>query len=332
MNKKLAFSFLILFFVALTIFIISPKTQEQEEEKNSNFTILKIGMGYIPNVQFSPFYIADSENYYAEKNLQLEFDYAMSTDLLKLLGENKYDFVIATGDEAILAVEAGIPIKYLMPLYQKFPISIVSLQEKNILTPNDLKGKTIGLPGFYGSSYIGLQAFLKENNLSEAEVNLEPIGYTQVSSLTEKKVDAVVVFSMNEPNQLKNLGYEINEIKLSDYLDFASAGIISTDQKISENPQLIKDFLSATMKAMNYATENPDEAFTICQNYIEISEDKESVQKQVMQNAMLYWQNNEDEFTSEINVGTWINTIEILKNSDLIENLADPTKYIYTFE
>lgn len=41
--------------------------------------------GYIPNIQFAPFYVADARGYYREEGLQLEMDYTMGPDVLKLV-------------------------------------------------------------------------------------------------------------------------------------------------------------------------------------------------------------------------------------------------------
>jgi len=47
-------------------------------------------------------------------------------------------------------------------LWQKFAVAVASLADKNIKTPADLVGKSVGLPGFFGASYIGWRGCLSK--------------------------------------------------------------------------------------------------------------------------------------------------------------------------
>ncbi|KKP70178.1 hypothetical protein A2X44_00520 [candidate division CPR3 bacterium GWF2_35_18] len=315
MKVKLITSiFILLILTGLIIFLNQKFFQKTAEDQNSNLTKVKIGMGYIPNIQFTPFYVADENGYYEDEGLEVEFDYSMSTDLLKLLGQNELDFVIANGDEVVLAEDKDIPVKYIMTYYSKFPIAIVSLKDKEIVNPGDLKGKNIGLPGFYGSSYIGLQAFLQDQNINENEVTLSPVGYTQVQSLTENKVDAVVVFSMNEPIQLKKLGYEVNVIELSDYLNFASAGIVASDSVIKDKNDVAKAFVRATWKGIEKTWNDHQSAFAITSNELQLEDSVKDTQLLILQKCLEFWN------SPKISEETFLETINTLESFKLIDN------------
>ena len=65
-------------------------------------------MGYIPSVQFAPFYVAQERGYFKDAGLDIDFRYGMETDLLKLVGTNELQFMIGSGEEVILGRSQGL--------------------------------------------------------------------------------------------------------------------------------------------------------------------------------------------------------------------------------
>ena len=116
---------------------------------STSLRTVTIGMGYIPSVQFAPFYVADQRGYYRRAGLKVDFNYASSPDLLELVGAGRMDLAIADGTDTIAAVAQGVPIVYVMAEYQRFPVAIFSLAGSRIRSVADLRGKTIGVPGRY---------------------------------------------------------------------------------------------------------------------------------------------------------------------------------------
>src|SRR5579875_2796515 len=93
---------------------------------------ITLGMGYIPDVQFAPFYLADQRGYYRQSGLQVKFDYSTSPNLIQLVGAGNVDFAIADGTDVIAATAQGVPVTYVAALYQHLPAAIFSLADKNI--------------------------------------------------------------------------------------------------------------------------------------------------------------------------------------------------------
>ncbi|MEM2447105.1 MAG: ABC transporter substrate-binding protein [Candidatus Bathyarchaeia archaeon] len=245
-----------------------------------------IAMGYIPNVQFAPFYVAIEKGYFRQEGIELEFNYGWEADIVKLVGTGELDFAIASGEQVLLARSQGLPIVYVAGWYHRFPVVVVSLEEKGIKSLQDLRGKKVGIPALFGASYVGWRALLKAEGFKEEDFNLQEIGYTQVESLTKGLVDAAICYAMNEPVQLRLAGYKVNVITVADRVNLISNGIMTNEKTIKEKPELVRGMVRAFLRGLRYTIENPDEAFEISKKYVpEMKED----QKEVLKEAIKFW-------------------------------------------
>jgi len=285
---------------------------------------ITLAMGFIPNVQFAPFYVAEDKGYFAEENLAINFDYGMETDLLKLVGAGELRFAVASGDQVILARAQGLPVTYILNWYRRFPVCVVSLQEKDITGAKDLVGKRVGTPATEGASYIGWRALLHAEGIDEAQVNLQVIGYTQVASLTEGRVDAAVCYALNEPVQLSQAGYSINVIYVDDYANLVSNGLITNEQTIAEQPELAQGLVRAVLRGLRYTIEHPDEAFAICKEHVpEIAGDNESLQKAVLLESIKFWQGERLGYSDR---AAWEESQRFMRQIGLIDAEVDVEK------
>jgi NitT/TauT family transport system substrate-binding protein len=304
----------------LAAFLKTERVKKEQASKKPNLTKVKIAMGYIPNVQFAPFYVALDKGYFTQEGLEINFDYNWETDIIALLAKNELQFGIGSGDQVILAREKGLPVVDFFNWYQRFPVCITSLAKNKISKPVDLIGKTVGTPAVYGASYIGWQAFLRQNKLPEQQIKLSVVGYTQVPSLTEGKVQAIIGYTMNEPVQLKSLGYQINNFEVAEVANFVSNGLLTNDQTIRDNPQLIRAFAKAFLRGLQDTLNNPEEAFLISKKYIPEMKD-EGTQKQVLEESLRFWQadklglNNPDQ---------WRESVDLLQQIGLLKEKPNP--------
>ena len=285
---------LILVVVALCLVVVTGCGTTPTPPPTASPTEVTLAMGYIPNVQFAPFYVAANKGYFADENLEIEFDYGMETDLLNLVGTDALQFAVASGDQVILARSQGLPVVYVMTYFQKFPVAVVSLEGVPLEEPADLIGRSVGIPGLWGASYIGWLALLHAEGIAEQEIPLESIGYTQVASLTEGQVEAAVVYAANEPVQLRQAGYEPHIIYVADYMDLVSNGIITNEKTIAEDPELVAGLVRAVLRGLRYTIDHPEEAFEICLEYVpEAGGENRGTQMAVLQESIKFWESEQ---------------------------------------
>jgi len=288
-----------------------------------------IAMGFVPNVQFTPMYVALERAYFADEGLEVTLDYGMETDLLQRVGANDLRFAIASGDQVILARANDLPVKYFVNWYRRFPVCVVSMADEGIDDPQKLVGKTVGIPAMQGASYIGWLAFLDQVSVAAEEVNLQTIGYTQVASLVEGRVDAAVCYAMNEPVQMAAAGYEINVFYLDAYTDLVSNGLITNEATIEEYPELVEAVAHAFLHGLQDTLDDPDAAFEITRRAIaEMNDDTAKLQRAVLQESVAFWQ-SEDLGVSRAEA--WEETVAALRKFGLITSEMEAAS-LYTNE
>lgn len=229
---------------------------------------LTIGLGYVPDVQFAPFYVAKSKGYYSAAGLNVTFNHGIVPDLFGSMVAGRNTFVFAGGDELLAARDKNIPAVDVATIFQKYPVSLIVPSDSPIKTLADLKGHTIGIPGAYGSTYTGLLALLYSAHLKVSDVKLQTIGFTQVAALISHKVDAVMGYSNNEALQLPQRGFPVRTFNVSDYQPLISNGIITTEDTYHSQTAMVKSFVEATLKGLKDVIANPSAALDICKTYI----------------------------------------------------------------
>lgn len=299
-------------------------------ETDAGLVSIRLPVGYIPNVQFAPLYVAMERGYFREEGLDVRLDYSMETDGVALVGAGTIPFAVASGEQVLLGRAQGLPVVYILAWYQRFPVGISASVQQKLRQPADLRGKKIGLPGLYGASYIGLRALLEAGGLKESDVTLESIGYNQVEVLMAGRVDAAVIYTPNEPVQLRAKGFAVDTLQTSDYLALVGNGLIANESVLRDQPELARKMARAMLRGMQAALDEPNAAYAICQSYVTgLAQADETVQRQVLAASMELWKAPRLGYSEP---ASWQNMQQILLKMGLLKaplNLALAFSNIY---
>lgn len=273
-------------------------------------------LGYIPNIQFAPLYVSVSKGYFAEAGFDVMFDYRFETDGVALVGQGTIPFAVVSGEQVLLARAQNVPVKYVAAWFQDFPVGVAAKTESGISTPQELVGKRVGLPGLYGANYIGVRALLSAAGVNVNDLTLDSIGFNQVEALAADQVDAVVVYTTNEPVQLRAQGYEINEFTVADYVHLVANGIITSEEQIEQDPEMVQRFVDAFLRGLADTIADPEEAYQLSLDFVEnLAEADQEIQMEVLRRSIGYW---EAEPLGRIDAEGWENMLDVLLEMELL--------------
>jgi len=293
-------------------------------QASESSSVVRLPMGFVPNIQFAPFYVALERGYYAEEGIDLEFDYSFETDGVKLVGAGEMPFSLVSGEQVLLARAQELPVVYVMAWWQDYPIAVVAPVESGIEAPQDLAGAKIGIPGTFGASYVGLRALLYTAGLTEEDITLDSIGFNQVESLITGREEAVVVYANNEPLQLNARGLPVNVVRVADYVDLASNGILTNESMLANDPDAVRGMVRATLRGLSDTIEDPEAAFEISKKYIEgldqLSAADQDLQRAVLAESIEFWKTDRPGFSDP---KAWENMQAVLLDMGLIAEPMD---------
>jgi len=234
-----------------------PQTQNAEPPQ-------KISVAYTFQPQSTLVHIAVAKGYFAEEGLDVQpLMHTYGKAALQSVVENKADFATVAETPVMFNVLKGEKIFVIANIEaSSMNNAIVARKNAGITTPKDLKGKRIAFTPGTTSDFF-LDSLLTANGLTRKDI--QPIGLKPEEfqdAIMEKKVDAVSTWN-----------YPLTQIKQR----LGADGIIFYDREIytetfniavrqdfvQKNPDTVKRFLRALIKAENFVTQSPDEAQSI---------------------------------------------------------------------
>lgn len=226
------------------------------------------------NLPFAAAYVAQEKGYFAEQGLDVDIRHAAQGEHLSLLMADEIQFTTVDANTVLQRrAQPGLPIVAVSLFGQRGQQAFLALAESGIRSPKDWEGKTFGYKVSVPPDYLAIleAAGVERSRIEEVRVGFDP------RILTEGKVDVLAAFKSNEPNVIRNLGFETTVFDAADY-GVPTLGLVyvTREDVIAENADVVRRFLKATMKGAEFAADpaNEEETLDVILKYAE-NEDRE---------------------------------------------------------
>lgn len=258
--------------ILLSVMAITPTVAQDESLED-----LRFFLSYIPNIQFSPLYVAAAQGYFAEAGFNIVLEHGDENIGLEQIAVGDLNFGTISGEQVVLARTNERPIVSVYEWYQQVPIGVLIPSTSDATTISELEGRKVGVPGRFGASYIGLIALLQANGMEELDIQLETIGFVAPDVICAGGVEAAVVYLNNEPLQVQHRADAgecgdvtgITVIPLTDYVDLVSNGIATNETMIAEQPETVAAVIGAFDQGVRDTINNPALTYLLSIDYIE---------------------------------------------------------------
>ena len=293
---------------------------------------LTVGLGYIPSVQFAQFYLAEQAGYYRDAGLQVTIQNQIDPSLITLVGQGAIDIGVGDGTSVIPAVSQGIPVVYTSTIYGQFPSIVVAKAGSGIATAADLKGKKIGIPGRYGSSWIMLQALLKSANLTPSDVKIvEYPDYGQATALQQGAVDAATGFANNEPIALKQAGIDTVVLTVDSIVPLPGPGLVTGTETLASKATALRAFTAATLRAMNEIAADPQKGLEATFAVVPDLAKDPALQRQILDATVATWKNTRTNAPyGSIDRAGWQQSLDFMTSLGLVPNAVTVDQLVNT--
>jgi NitT/TauT family transport system substrate-binding protein len=282
---------------------------------SANLRHVRLLLGFQPDVQFAPFYLAQQAGYFRDAGLDVTIEY--SDDVIRLVADGQSEFGVADATDVMIGRTTGIPIKYVATLYDHFPVALIGAPDIVPAEPAGLAGLRIGTPGRFGSSWHALLALLDAGGLTPGDVTIrEYPQFNQVQGLLNGDVDLITGFRANEPLRLEAEGFDVELMTVDDFAPLPGPGIVVGDELLAADRSMVSAFAAAIVRAQQAIADDLDVGLEAAVAEVPAIGEDEETARAVLAATVEAW---DPPIDGSISAEVWATGYETMKRLGLID-------------
>ena len=268
-----------------------------------------------------------------EEGLSVDFDISSGSEAAaQSVASGADEFANAEVAAVLKLIDEGAPLTIIAQ--ETTPLGgIISLDDTGIETWDDLTGQVVGRFPWGVTGSLGAAAMQQEGVDSTAVEwrNVNPGAH--IVLLLEGEIDAAVAYYPQAVARLNHMGHETTVFPLSSVLDHLGNTVVTHDNLVTEDPEIVNQFIRGWLRAHRTFITDPDEVIDIHESIV--AEFDEVVERKVLGSVLA------SRIAPEIDLVHgmgWTpedrmeNTLEVLAGIDLIDDeLPEGTTFTNQF-
>jgi NitT/TauT family transport system substrate-binding protein len=212
-------------------------------------------------------WVAKEKGFFKQAGIEVDIQKgAGNVPNLTMLKSNQAQFAALDFTGAVILAGQGkfADWRAVAAVHQQTLVSIMTTADTGISTPKDLVGKTVATASGSVSELL-FPAYAKLAGIDPKSVTIKGVQATALNGLmAQRKVDALSAFLLSKKALETVSKKQVVVMPYSTYLsDFYGNAIITKPELISSDPDLVKRFVGAAMKGLQYTVDHPAEAAAI---------------------------------------------------------------------
>lgn len=206
----------------------------------------------------APFFLAQERGYFEEEGLDVEIhEGSGSATVMQLVAQGDDEMALVDYSTLLYGITEGLPIIAVGRVVSDM-IGVISPADAPIKTPQELVGKIIAYAPSE-SSGIALAALLAKENVDIKQINiLNPAVGAKNALFLQGRVDAIPANINVQPPQLEAQGAKVFYFRYADFgLTMMAQGLVANKAFAGENPDAVKGFVKATVRALEDTRQDP---------------------------------------------------------------------------
>ena len=234
-------------------------------------TPVMVMLDWFPNTNHTGLYVALDKGWYAEQGLDVQIiEPAEGSTLVQVVAAGQADFGVSYQEEVCYARAENVPIVSIAAVIQHNTSGFASPADRGIVRPKDLEGKRYGGWGSPIERAV-LDVLMACDDGDVEKVEFIDVGFADFFTIVERDIDFAWIFYGWTGIEAELRGQPLSVIMLDDWTecvpDYYTPVLIASEQRIAENPDLVRRFMSATARGYDFAIQNPAEAADILLKY-----------------------------------------------------------------